>query len=205
MMKKAIVLLFAHLLLVVGTAQAAGESADVVIKNTVDQVMAKLEAKRSELDTNPQQLYDLIDELILPRFDFLGMSKWVLGKKNWSIATEIQREQFIDEFESLLVRTYAKALLQSSDTEISYLPAEATTVANLVIVKTVINPASDNPIFANYRMYMNDADAEWKVIDVLVDNISLVSTYRGVFAAEIKKGGMDGLINKLSQRNMISK
>ncbi|NIQ16394.1 MAG: ABC transporter substrate-binding protein, partial [Candidatus Dadabacteria bacterium] len=83
-------------------------------------------------EANPEKLYSLIDELVIPHFDFLSMSKWVLGKTNWRSASEEQRSQFVIEFRTLLVRTYAKALLEYSDEEIVYKPVTSNPESNIV-------------------------------------------------------------------------
>ncbi len=127
------------------------------------------------------------------------MSKWVLGKTNWRSASEEQRSQFVIEFRTLLVRTYAKALLEYSDEEIVYKPVTSNPESNIVTVETEVKQSGGNMIPINYRMHASGG--EWKVVDVAVDGISLVSTYRGSFAAEIRKNGIDSLIAKLSERN----
>lgn len=180
-------------------AQAKAQSAQEVVMTTADQVIARLVAERADIEANPHKLYSLINELVIPHFDFLSMSKWVLGKTNWKSASADQRDKFVSEFRTLLVRTYAKALLEYSDQEIVYKPVISNPDSNVVTVETEVKQASGNPVPIDYRMHASGG--EWKVVDVAVDGISLVSTYRGSFAAEIRKNGLDSLIAKLSERN----
>lgn len=180
------------------TVQAAAESAEEVVRVTADQVIARLTAERDFLNSNPGKIYDLINELVIPHFDFTSMSKWVLGR-NWRQATETQQEQFVNEFRTLLVRTYAKALLEYSDEKIIYLPVESNPDSNIVVVKTEIRQPGANSVPIDYSMHVSGG--EWKVIDVAVDGISLIATYRGSFASEIRKNGIESLINKLTERN----
>ncbi len=180
-------------------AQAKAQSAQEVVMTTADQVVARLVAERADIDANPGKLYSLINELVIPHFDFLSMSKWVLGKTNWHSSSEGQREQFVNEFRILLVRTYAKALLEYSDEEIVYKPVETNPESNIVTVETEVKQSGGNLIPIDYRMHTSGG--EWKVVDVVIDGISLVATYRGSFAAEIRKNGIDSLITKLSERN----
>ena len=180
-------------------AHAKAQSAQEIVQTTADQVIARLVAERAEIDAHPEKLYSLINELVIPHFDFLSMSKWVLGKTNWQAASESQRDQFVVEFRTLLVRTYAKALLEYSDEEIVYMPVQENPESNIVTIETQVKQSGGNTIPINYRMHTSGGD--WKVVDVVVDGISLVSTYRGSFAAEIRKNGIDALITKLQERN----
>jgi phospholipid transport system substrate-binding protein len=126
------------------------------------------------------------------------MSKWVLGR-NWRSASEMQQAQFTDEFRILLIRTYARALLEYSEEEIVYLPVQINPDSNIVVVKTTIQQPGSNSIPINYSMHLSDG--EWKAIDVSIDGISLVATYRGSFASKIRKSGFDSLIKDLSEHN----
>ena len=80
-----------------GIAQAAAQSPDAVVKETADGVVNRINSQRTALDANPELIYDLVHELVIPHFDFISMSKWVLGK-NWGSATEAQRKEFIEQF-----------------------------------------------------------------------------------------------------------
>ena len=180
-------------------AQANVAEAEQVVRDTTTQVVDRLVAEKAQLDAHPERIYDLIHELVIPHFDFASMSKWVLGK-NWRAATEPQRGAFVAEFQTLLVRTYAKALLEYSEEKIKFLSSETTPESNLIVVKTeVAQPGDSAPIPIHYRMHVSGG--EWKVVDVSVDGVSLVSTYRGSFASEIQKAGLDALIAKLAERN----
>ena len=181
------------------TTAAALPAAEDVVRATTDQTVARLRAQKPDLQAHPEKIYDLIHELVIPHFDFPSMSKWVLGS-NWRNATDAQRESFIAQFRTLLVRTYAKALLEYSDTDIRFLNSENNPNSNVVIVKTEVDqPGGGSAVPIHYRMHISDGG--WKVVDVSVDGVSLVSTYRGSFASEISKGGLDNLIAKLVDRN----
>ncbi len=179
---------------------AQAQSAEEVVKTTSDSVIERLAAQKDELEVHPERIYDLIHELVAPHFDIRIMARWVLGKKAWSEASVEQQQAFIEQFKTLLVRTYAKALLEYSDEQIKYYPVEESSKPNLVMVKTeIINTSSASTIPIEYRMYASSGT--WKVIDVSVDGVSLVGTYRGSFSSEIKKNGLDALIAKLAERN----
>ncbi|MGH8120448.1 MAG: MlaC/ttg2D family ABC transporter substrate-binding protein [Gammaproteobacteria bacterium] len=181
-----------------GMVQAGAQTAEDIVRSTSDQVIARLKSDREVLKTRPELIYDLVDELILPHFDFISMSKWVLGQ-NWRKATTEQQEIFTIQFRTLLVRTYAKALLEYSDNEITYYPVKDNPESNLVVVKTEVAQTGSSKIPINYSMHVKDG--EWKVVDVAINGISLVSTYRGSFATEIRTNGLDALINQLINKN----
>ena len=169
-----------------------------VVKATAESVISHIEENRSVLEKNPEKIYDMVNQLIIPRFDFVSMSKWVLGK-HWKQASEEQRSEFIIQFKELLVRTYARALLEYSGQEIKYLPVEQNPESNLAVVKTELTSTSSAQLPILYRMHQKNE--EWKVVDVSVDGVSLVTTYRGSFATQIKKNGFDSLLNELSKKN----
>ena len=190
--------LFFILCFSVGTAWAT--TPDEVVKETAEGVISHIESNRSILETHPEKIYDMVNELVIPRFDFISMSKWVLGK-HWKTASETQRLEFIAQFKALLVRTYARALLEYSGQSIKYYPAEQNPQSNLAVVKTELTSSSNAHLPILYRMHQKNE--EWKVVDVAVDGVSLVTTYRGSFATQIKKNGFDSLLNELSKKNEI--
>lgn len=188
--------LFFILCFSVGTAWAS--TPDEVVKETAEGVISHIESNRSILETHPEKIYDMVNELVIPRFDFISMSKWVLGKQ-WKIASETQRLEFIAQFKALLVRTYARALLEYSGQSIKYYPSEQNLQSNLAVVKTELTSLNNAQLPILYRMHQKNE--EWKVVDIAVDGVSLVTTYRGSFATQIKKNGFDSLLNELSKKN----
>lgn len=191
--------LLAALLTVTTDSAGAIPAAEDVVRTTTDRTVTRLREQKAELQAHPEKIYDLIHELVIPHFDFTSIAKWVLGS-NWRSATEQQRADFTLQFRTLLVRTYAKALLEYSDEEIRFLSSVNSPESNVVMVKTEVDsPGGGAPTPINYRMHISGG--EWKVIDVSVDGVSLISTYRGSFASEISKSGLDNLIAKLVDRN----
>ena len=190
--------LFFILYFSVGTAWTA--TPDEVVKETAEGVISHIESNRSVLEAHPEKIYDMVNELVIPRFDFISMSKWVLGK-HWRTANEEQRSKFIAQFKALLVRTYARALLEYSGQSIKYYPVEQNSTSTLAVVKTELTSSSNTQLPILYRMHQKNE--EWKVVDVAVDGVSLVTTYRNSFATQIKKKGFDSLLNELSEKNEI--
>lgn len=177
----------------------AAHPAEQLVINTTDQVLARLKADSERLKGDANLIYPLVEDLVLPHFDFERMSIWVLGK-NWRSADKAQQQQFTTEFRTLLVRTYAKALLEYTDQQLRYLPFHAEKGADRVTVKTEIEQSGGPSIPLHYSMYLNKG-GEWKVYDIKVDGVSLVSNYRSSFATEIRNGGIPRLLDKLVRMN----
>lgn len=176
----------------------AGEDAEVLVRDTSDRMLAALQAEHETLSAHPERIYDLVSEIVLPHFDFERISRWVLGKY-WRQATSAQRTRFTEEFRVLLVRTYATALNEYNDQVITYLPSTPGSSPGEVTVRTEVEQPGGFPIPINYDLYSKDG--EWKVYDVIIDGVSLVTNYRTSFASEIRQGGLDKLIDTLAARN----
>jgi phospholipid transport system substrate-binding protein len=181
---------------------SVGESARLVVQNTTTRMLAVLKAEQDNLRQHPERIYDLVDEIVLPHFDFARMSRWVLGKY-WREASEEQRARFVEEFRNLLVRTYATALLEYSNQAVEVLPLRGDAQATEVVVRTEVKQPGAYPIPINYSMNVEGGD--WKVYDVTIDGISLVASYRSTFGNEAARGGVQRVIALLEERNRSAK
>jgi len=186
-------------LLLSSSAAWSAATPQEVVKATADSVIDHIESNRHILETNPEKIFEMVNELVIPRFDFISMSKWVLGK-HWKTASESQRNEFVTQFKSLLIRTYARALLEYSGQKIKYFPVKQNPNSNLAVVKTELTSKSSAQLPILYRMHQKNQ--EWKVVDVAVDGVSLVTTYRGSFSTQIKKDGFDSLLDQLTKKNI---
>ena len=188
------------MLCVISGAFAAdnGTSAYDLVKQTSGRMIEALKNKSDELNKNPQLIYDLVDEIVLPHFDFEHMSRLVLGKY-WNRISEDEKKQFTKEFQLLLVRTYGTAMSDYSDEKISFLPFRSDDNSDDVTVKTEVEQKGAFPIPIDYSLYKTNG--EWKVYDVSIDSVSLVVNYRTSFTSEIKQAGITELIKKLRTRN----
>jgi len=173
-------------------------SPEELIRQTSNQVLGQIQSNSEQYQQDPAKLYALVDEIVLPHFDFVTMTELALGRYKNKISAE-QKPLIINEFRVLLVRTYGKALLEYNDQEIIYLPTEGSLEAGDVTVKTEIAQEGGFPIPLNYSLMASEQG--WKVYDISVDDISLVTNYRASFARQIKKNGIDGLIKTLRDRN----
>ena len=170
-----------------------------LIKNSSDRMQQALKENRAIIEKTPSFVYGLVDEILLPNFDFSMMSKLALGK-NWRKANTAQRERFIGEFRLLLVRTYSTAMLEFIDGDIVFLPFRGDLAKKKVKVKMEIARLGGPTIPMSLSMYINK-QKKWMVYDVKIDGISLVTNYRSTFGTEIRNNGMDKLIDNLSTRN----
>jgi phospholipid transport system substrate-binding protein len=147
---------------------------------------------------NNKKTIALIEDKVLPHFNFTRMTALAMGV-NWRKATPEQQKVLIEQFRTLLVRTYSTALSGYRDQVIEFKPLRAQPTDTEVTVRSEVRLSGTEPISIDYSMEKgNDA---WKVYDVTVGGVSLVTTYRDTFTAEVRNGGVDGLIKALSDKN----
>lgn len=176
---------------------SAADDPATVVRNTAERVLDSLRSDRARYQDD-HALFQLVREVVFPRLDRERTAQWVLGA-NWRTATPAQREQFIAEFSDLLLRTYGTALRQYDSEKLNYLPAQAPAGADRVTVRTEIIRPDGPKVSVDYLL--TNRSGEWKVYDVIIENVSLVVTYRSEYSAIIKRDGMDGLLKQLSDRN----
>lgn len=180
----------------------AMEGPDELVKRTAEDVLAIVKADKDIQAGNQDKIYALAEEKILPNFNFDRVSRLVLGK-NWTKATPEQKTAFQAEFRTLLLRTYATALSKYKNQVIEYKPLRMTDGANSASVKTQILQQGGQPIAVDYTL-AKEKDA-WKVYDIVIEGVSLVTNYRGQFSQEVRQNGLDSLIKKLADKNAVAK
>ncbi|MBC7787054.1 MAG: ABC transporter substrate-binding protein [Methylophilaceae bacterium] len=188
--------------LVLNIAQAT-EAPDVLVKRTSDDVLAIIKQDKDIQAGNTQKIFSLAEEKILPNFNFDTVSRLVLGK-NWLRATPPQKAAFQAEFKSLLLRTYATALSKYKNQTIDYKPLKLLPADTVAAVKSQIVQSGAQPIELDYSLE-KQADGSWKVFDIVVENVSLVTNYRSQFSNEIRQNGLDSLTKKLADKNKADK
>ncbi len=185
-----------------GQAWAETEDmASALVRDTTTRMLEVLQQRQDELTQSPGLIYDLVEEMVVPNFDFQRITSYAVGRY-WREATAVQRQALVNEFQHMLVRTYAKALLNYAGQEIRFLPLRPGNREGQVTVRTEVNEAGGAPIPIDYSMYMKAG--AWKVYDVTIDGVSLVANYRSSFATEIRSKGIDGLIQTMKNRNQSS-
>ena len=190
-------LMFANVALVQADA-AAIESPVALLERTSQQVIKILQDDHDLLQEDPGRVYAIVDEYILPHLDDVTMAKLAMGK-NWRKASKEQKMAFVVEFRNLLVRTYSKSLIEFSDQEIKFFPVKLEADAKKTSVKAEVIQPGGPVIPMAYRVRIKNN--EWKVYDIKIDGISLVTSYRGTFTQEIRKSGIDGLLEYLRDKN----
>lgn len=179
-----------------GVAHAA-TAPDELVRERTGKIIELLKANKDAYARDHKKLYAMVNEQVLPYFDFRAMSRLVLGRY-WREASEDQRDRFTREFRDLLVRTYATALLKYTDEQVLYLPFRNQPGDKTAVVRTEVKPAGGGPnIPIHYSFYL--VDSEWKVYDVVIDGVSLVTTYRGSYAEKIRTQGMGALIASMAR------
>ncbi len=171
---------------------------DVLVKNTANNVLEVIKNDKDIQAGDNKKIVSITEEKIVPHFDFERMSRLVLGRA-WKAASKDQQTKFTAEFRNLLVRTYSVALAKYRNQSIEYKPFKMAATDDDVVVKTQIIQPGGQSIPIDYAL--EKGDTEWKVYDVKIDGISLVTNYRGQFSNELKQGSMDALIQKLVDKN----
>ena len=197
-MKKLTGLLVSAALVFSTSALAEVVAPDVLVKTTATEVLEVIKKDRDIQNGDMKKIVSLTEEKILPHFNFERMSQLVLGR-NWAKASKEQQDKFVTEFRNLLVRTYSSALAKYRNQTMDYKPLRAQAGDSRVVVKTLILQAGGQPVKVDYTLERY-AD-EWKVIDVTIEDVSIVTSYRGQFDETVKKDGMDVLIQKLVDKN----
>ena len=184
--------------LIMSVSIFAGEAPDLFVKKTADEIFEILKTDKDLKAGNKEKAYKITEEKILPYFDFERISKLVLGKA-YPAATKEEQEAFKKEFRTMLVKTYGSALLKFKDQTLSYKPTRFEPTDEEVLVKTEILQPGAPPLPIDY-MLEKDGNS-WKVLDIIIEGVSLVTNYRGQFGNEIRQNGMASLISKLAEKN----
>ena len=195
MMKKLIVLAFATLL---ASAVLAQEAPDVLIKQVTEEVLEIVRKDKDIQNGNAKKAIDLVDAKVIPHFNFQHMTALAVGK-DWRKASPQQQQQLTAEFKTLLVRTYSNALTGYKNQKVVYKPFRMNPGDTEVLVRTEVDQPGSKPVQLDYSL--EKLDTGWKVYDVSVAGISLVTNYREQFGQEVRNGGIDGLIKAIATKN----
>jgi phospholipid transport system substrate-binding protein len=179
-----------------GAEAALSAEPVAVVEQTASRLQEKLNGQQQYYAQNVDELYALIDEILLPNFDIEYAGKLVLGKSHWMAATEEQRTRFVAAFYSFLITTYAKGILEFDQESLVIVP-EANFSKDgkkaLVLTELIID-GGDN-IQVNYSV--RQTKDSWKIYDVRIEGVSYIQNYRSQFNAEITAQGIDAVILRL--------
>lgn len=177
---------------------AQGLAPDVQVKTITNEVIGIIKQDKEIQAGNRKKIDDLVDAKVLPYFNFSRMTALAVGR-NWPKATAEQQKALTGEFRALLVRTYSSALSAYKNQVIEFKPLRAAAADTDVTVRTQVKQPGTEPISIDYSM--EQTPTGWKVYDVAIGGVSLVTNYRETFNAEIREGGVDGLIKSLVGKN----
>jgi len=180
------------------TSAIAAEAPDALVKRISADVIETVKSDKDIQAGNRNKIMDLVNSKILPHVDTQKMTQQAAGRF-WRQATPEQQQQLTKEFTSLLVYTYSGALSQIKNETVEFKPMRAEANATDVEVRSQVNVARGEPITLNYRL--SNGPQGWKIYDINVLGAWLVQTYTSTFASQISKGGIDGLIKNLADRN----
>lgn len=180
---------------------AADTPPDVLARTTTQEVLAILKQDKEIQSGNLNKVYQLVEAKILPNFDFNRMTQLAVGK-HWSRASAKQKQALVTEFRNLLVRTYSSSLTAFTNQTVEFKPLTLKPDDTDVTVHTEIRQSGGQPIPIDYAMYKTAFG--WKVYDVSIDGVSLVTNYRSSFASTIRQSGIDGLVKTLADKSASS-
>lgn len=194
-MKKLFAFLIACL---VSSVVFAEEAPDVLVQRVTEEVLDIVRKDKDIQNGHTQKVMELVDKKVLPHFNFSRMTALALGKE-WRKASPQQQQQLTAEFRTLLVRTYSNALTSYKNQKVVYKPFKMAPAEVDVLVRTEVQQPGSKPVQLDYSL--EKADGSWKVYDVVVAGISLVTNYRDQFNQEVRNGGIDGLIAAIAAKN----
>ena len=179
-------------------APSAAEAPDVLVKRISQEVIESAKNDKGIQAGDQKKVMDLVEGKILPYVDFQRMTALAAGRF-WREATPEQQKALQEQFRQLLIFTYSGALSQIKNETLEFKPLRAAADDTEVEVRSQVNVARGEPIPLNYRV--EKTASGWKIYDINVLGAWLVETYKGTFASEINKGGVDGLIKALTEKN----
>lgn len=191
--------MLAGLLCAINVAQAEVVAPDVLIRNTVDEVVSIIKQDKDIQAGDQKKILALVDAKVLPHFDFERMTQLAVGRP-WRTATPEQKQALVREFRNMLVRTYTKVFTVYRDQTVEVKPVKLAADATEVTVQTTITKPGAQPVPVSYEL--KKSDSGWKAYDIFIEGVSMVMSYRGTFNTQIQENGIDGLIKTLSEKNI---
>lgn len=188
------------LLCCLSMAATAASDPVAMLQQTSDQMIAALQQNKATIKTNPKLVENLARQIILPHVDTNAMSQLALGRSAWQQASAGQRQAFVNQFTTMMIRTYSSALAAYSNQRVTFLPVRGGTdnLTRIQVNSQIIQPGGPS-IPVSYRLLSRGNG--WKVYDMSVDGISLVQSFRTQFANQISQSGMNGLLATMAKHN----
>ena len=201
--KPQISFLFVIIITLIPIVLVAGQATpQQIIEKTSSSVLTVLKNDASEIQNNPSKINELVDEIILPICDVERMGKYILAK-HWKTASVEQRNAFVNEFKQMLIRTYGKHLAEYSNAEVTVMPEKAHQDKLYQTVNTKLDARNGNkPLQVSYVFRVTNVSS--KIVDVRVEGMSILRTFRTAFTKEIAETSLDELIERITLANQPS-
>ncbi len=178
-------------------ASAEEHPAQVMVVESTTQMMDFLKTDADKIKNDPEYLAAKVDELVVPHLDFKRMTRLAVGK-NWKKASKDQQQELVSEFKNLLLNTYTNALTEYSGETIEFEPYRPIEKEGFAVVRSTFNQAGGGAVPVIYKLR---GKGGWKIYDIEVNSVSLVTSYRTAFGTEVSNGGIDGLLGTLKKKN----
>lgn len=199
-MKRTRFLLLSLLLCVTPQYALANTMPDVVVETTITELIDELQARRPELEQDKLKLFKLVEDVVVPHFEIQMIARLVLGK-HWKAANDVQRDEFAEEFKKLMIRTYATALFEYTGREkMEVKPLKMKDGDKRARVETTVILPGAPSVPVHYSFILTKG-GDWKIYDVKIDGISLVTTYRSSYGQAVQTKGLDVLLEELKAKN----
>ncbi len=183
------------------SAQPPLEAPQLIIQETSQNLQALMQEEGDALK-DIHRVREVVAQFIEPNVDFHRISSAIVGRKHWRSATKEQKERFKHEFKEKLIRTYATAFNSFNEWSIRFLPLRQSKSKKYVTVKTqILRPGGAPAVSVDYKMY--EKKGQWKIFDVSIEGISVVTNYQRTIKREIRqaKGSLEAVIQKLAKKN----
>ncbi len=171
-----------------------------IVEDTSSKILKTINEENDRLREDPTLINGLINETVIPIIDLDSMGKLILGKY-WKRASEAQRTSFVAEFKDMLIRTYAKSLVDYGHAKVNVLPARDKEQGKYYTVQSELDVGSGKAPLQVAYIFRKNKQTEWKVFDLAVDGLSLVKNFRTSFSQEIRETSLDALIARLANTN----
>lgn len=183
------------------SASAQAVAPDELVKRISDEVLDIVRSDPNLRNGDPRTVVTRVEEVVTPHFNFRRMTSLAVGREGWRAASPEQQQRLVDGFYGLLVRIYSNALTQYKDQSVHFRPFRMSSDDTTVRVQSEIRQSGAQPIAVDY--VLERSGDSWKIFDIFVAGVSLVTNYRGEFSEQIRTGGIDGLIRSLEAGTVV--
>lgn len=171
-----------------------------MLQSTSQRMLAELKANKPQLRNNPAIINRIVRTVVVPHVDLPAMSRTVLGREAWSTATPAQRQQFMREFTTMVIRTYSSSLSAYSDQTVQFFPLRGGEGGgSQVEVESRIIQSDGPSISVSYRLIRDGGN--WKIYDFSVEGVSMLESFRSQFAAQLERGNLEQLLQTMRRHN----